>query len=89
MPINFGHIAVPFYPMVNDVVVIRGENDEIWVAKILRVNNEEKTVKVWYYKEQGHELFVPEVSSRDALDIVHWDSILHLAPEEWISRASS
>ena len=61
MPINLGHIAVPFYPMVNDIVVIRGENNEILVAKILRVNNEEKTVMVWYYKEQGHELFVPEV----------------------------
>ncbi|CAB4026573.1 Hypothetical predicted protein [Paramuricea clavata] len=88
LPINFADITVPFYPMVNDIVVIRGENDEIWVAKILKVYTEEKTVKVWYYREQGHELFVPEVSSRDALDIVNWDSIVHLAPEEWIDGGS-
>jgi hypothetical protein len=42
LPINFADITVPFYPMVNDIVVIRGENDEIWVAKILKVNTEEK-----------------------------------------------
>ena len=60
--------------MVNDIVVIRGENDEILVARILRVNTEEKTVKVWYFREQSHQLFVAEVSSREALDIVKWDS---------------
>ena len=84
MPISWADIVIPFYPMVNDIVVIRGENDEIWVARILRINTEEKTVKVWYYKEQSPEVFVPEVSSREALDIVNWDSIVHLAPEEWI-----
>ena len=88
MPMNWADIVIPFYPMVNDIVVIRGENDEIWVARILRVNTEEKTVKVWYFREQSHELFVPEVSSREALDIVKWDSIVHLAPEEWIHVGS-
>ena len=88
MPISWADIVVPFYPMVNDIVVIRGENDEIWVARILRVNTEEKTVKVWYYREQSHEVFVPEASSREALDIVNWDSIVYLAPEEWIDVGS-
>lgn len=88
LPINWQDITVPFYPMVNDIVVIRGGNDEIWVAKILKVNIKEKTVKVWYYREQGHKMFVPEVSSRVALDIVNWDSIVHLAPEEWLDVSS-
>ena len=88
MPINWADIVEPFYPMVNDIVVIRGENDEVWVARVLRVNTEEKTVKVWYYRERSHELFVPEVSSREALDIVSWDSIVHLAPEKWIAAGS-
>ena len=34
------------------------------------------------------KLFVPEVSSREALDIVSWDSIVHLAPEQWIAAGS-
>ena len=38
--------------------------------------------------EQSHELFIPEVSSREALDIVKWDSIAHLAPEGWIHVGS-
>ena len=88
MPISCVDTVIPFYPMVNDIVVIRGENDEIWVARILRINTEERTVKVWYYREEGHELFVPEVSLREALDIVNWDSIVHLAPEEWIAVRS-
>ncbi len=64
MPISWADIVVPFYPMVNDIVVIRGENDEIWVARILRVNTR-------YYREQSHEVFAPEASSREALDIVN------------------
>ena len=56
MPINWADIVVPFYPMVNDIVVIREENDEVWVARFLKVNTEEKTVKVWYYRERSHEI---------------------------------
>ena len=86
-PISAQDILVPFYPQVNDMISIKGDDPIPWLAKVLTIQERAKTVKVWYYVEDmerpGEKLYVPYRDARQAQDWVSWDSILGLAMGEW------
>lgn len=87
MPITFASITVPFFPERNDMILIRGDDPDPWVAKVLTIQERAKTVRVLYYMKDedrpGQELYIPYRNTRLAHDIISWDSILGLATGEW------
>lgn len=87
LPIAHHDIVVPFYPQVDDMISIKGDDPIPWLAKVLTIQERAKTVKVWYYEEDkekpGENLYVPYRDARQAQDFVPWDSILCLASGEW------
>lgn len=44
-------IIVPFYPKVDDMVLVRGDEPEPWFGKVMKVEENTKIVKLWYYKK--------------------------------------
>lgn len=87
MPITFVRITVTFFPKINDMILIRGEDPDPWVAKVLTIQERAKTVRVLYYMKDedrpGQELYIPYRNTRLARDIISWDSILGSADREW------
>ena len=45
MPITFASITVPFFPELNDMILIRGEDPDPWVAKVLTIQERAKLSK--------------------------------------------
>ena len=87
MPITFHDIHVPFLPQVHDMIMMKGDDPDPWLAKVLTIQERSKTAKVWYYMENvlrpGEQLYVPYRDVRQAQDVVPWDSILRAAIGEW------
>lgn len=87
LPISHLDILVPFFPQVNDMIFIKGDDPSPWLAKVLTIQERAKTVKVWYYVEDverpGENLYVPSRNTRQAQDFVSWDSVMCLASGEW------
>lgn len=91
MPITSNDILVPFFPEVQDMILIKGDNPDPWLAKVLAIQERAKTCKIWYYMEDterpGQQLYVPYRDLRQAQDTVSWDSILCLSYGEWRGAA--
>ena len=91
MPIIFHDIHVPFLRQVHDMIMIKGDDPDPWLAKVLTNQERSKTAKVWYYMENierpGEQLYVPYRDMRQAQDVVPWDSILCVAIDEWRGNA--
>lgn len=87
LPITWGDIQVPFLPQVGDMILIKGDDPDPWLAKVLTVQERSKTAKVWYYMKDverpGENLYVPYCGTRQAQDVVSWDSILCHSSGEW------
>ena len=68
------------------MVLIKGDDPEPWLAKVLAIQQRAKTSKIWYYMENterpGQQLYVPYLDIRQAQDIVSWDSILCISNGE-------
>lgn len=67
MPITFMNITVPFFPAKNDnMMLIRGDDPDPWVAKVLTIQEWAKTVRVLYYMKDedkpGQEFTFPIVT---------------------------
>ena len=80
-------VVVPFYPKKNDMVLILGENDVQWIAKIISVQQDDKTVGLHFLKEHprwpGGKKFIRESST---IHRVHWDSIMKELEGSWMAN---
>ena len=87
MPITSSDILVPVFPLVQDMILIKGDDPDPWLAKVLAIQERAKTCKIWYYMEDterpDQQLHVPYLDIRQAQDIVSWDSILCVSNGEW------
>ena len=79
--------VVPFYPKKNDMVLILGENDVQWIAKIISVQQDDKRVGLHFFKEHPRwrrgKKFIKESST---LHGVHWDSIIKELEGSWLAN---
>ena len=50
LPDEVWHIITPLYPTMSDMVLVRGEDPQPWLAKIVGIQERAKTVKVLYYE---------------------------------------
>ena len=71
MPITWGDIQVPFL----DMIFIKGDNPQPWLAKVLTIQERAKTAKVVYYVEDvqrpGGTLYVQCQERRQAKILSH------------------
>jgi len=83
--ICIGDIVVPVYPEVGDMLMIRGETDEIWFAHALSSDGRVKTYKVHFFVEDPrvHNKYIRESIGRMAVETIHWDSIIRIAHGQW------
>ena len=90
VPEELFDIIVPFYPELQDIILIRGDDPHPWLAKVVRIQDRAQTVRVLYYENDptrpGQDLFLPN-NTRLAYDYVPWNSIIGLALGEWQGNA--
>lgn len=52
-PLSPTDVAIPLHLETGDVIKVRGDNDEIWIAHILSVNASTQSCQVYFYVENG------------------------------------
>ena len=72
------------------MILIRGEDPEPWLAKVVGIQERAKTVRVLYYEKDcsrpGQDLYVA-MTSRLAYDYVPWNSVISIALGAWNGSA--
>ena len=53
-PLSPTDVAIPLYLETGDVIKVRGDNDEIWIAHIQSVNASTQSCQVHFYVENGN-----------------------------------
>ncbi|PFX25230.1 hypothetical protein AWC38_SpisGene10165 [Stylophora pistillata] len=85
LPSQKEFVVVPFYPKKHDMVLILGENDVQWIAKIITVQEGDKMVGLHFLKEHprwpGGKKFIKESST---IHSVHWDCIVKDLQGTWM-----
>ena len=84
-------IVVPVFIKEGDMVLIQGERaHDIWYGHVQSVHHLNKTVDVFFFIEHNRckGIYVRETPGRQALNTVHWDSVVGLANGEWMNDAS-
>ena len=78
-------IIVPFYPRKDDMVLIEGSDPEPWLAKVVSVDESQKSVHALYYElsSTGNDNCKFYKPSRHLRDTVSWNSIIRLADGNW------
>ena len=79
-------VIVPVYPEENDMILVKGDDDEIWQAQVKRVLFAEKLVKGYFFVKHHNwnenKLWVRE-SRSSQMDSINFSSILDIATGEW------
>ena len=83
-PISAGTVVVPYYPVRNDMIEVRGDDeDSLWKALVLAFNMRRRTVTVQFFVKHSGTIWIPENSP--AQD-VHLNSVLGIdLMGEWAS----
>ena len=54
---------MPFYPELQDMILIRGDDPHPWLAKVVSIQDRAQTVRVLYYEKDPtrprQDLFLP------------------------------
>ena len=72
-------VAIPLYLETGDVIKVRGDNDEIWIAHIQSVNASTQYCQVHFYVENGN-IYRRESSRSDS---IHWNTVLGFLKVMW------
>ena len=79
-------VIVPVYPQIRDMILVKGNNDDIWHAEVRRVQFAEKLVKGYFYIQHRNwnenKLWIRE-SRASQMDNINFTSILYIATGEW------
>ena len=76
----------PVYPEVKDMILVKGNNDEIWHADVKRVLFAEKLVKGYFYikhKDWNENMSWLSESCLNLMENINFTSILDIAAGEW------
>ena len=53
VPEELFDIVVPFYPELQDMILIRGDDPHPWLAKVVNIQGRAQTVRVLYYEKDA------------------------------------
>ena len=87
-PVTEGTVVVPYYPVVHDMVDVKGHDGQIWKACVLSFNLTRFTVNGRFFMEDGTQpgRWVPE---RSPAQVIHFKSILGISNGYWQVAYSS
>lgn len=80
------HVLVPVYPQIGDVVLVKGDDDELWRAEIRAVDHCLKLARGYFFMKHRNwnvnQLWIRESTAR-AMDTILCKSIVGLAEGQW------
>ena len=81
-PVIEGTVVVPYYPVVHDMVEIKGNDGQVWKACVLSFNLTRLTVNARFFVEDGTQpgKWVPE---RSPVQVIHFNSVLGISKGYW------
>ena len=82
-------VIVPVYPQIRDMILVKGNNDEVWHAEVRHVLLTEKLVKGYFYIKHpnwNENKFWIRESHSSQMDNINFTSILFIATGEWQGR---
>lgn len=82
-PVTPGTVVVPYYPCVNDMVYVRGDDeDTIWRARVLAFSNRRCSITGRFFKKRDDDnLWVPEGTRNQE---IMFGSILGIVTGDWV-----
>lgn len=81
-PVTEGTVVVPYYPVVHDMVEVKGNDGQVWKAYVQSFNLTRSSVNARFYVEDGTQpgKWVPE---RSPVQVIHFNSILGISKGYW------
>ena len=80
------HILVPVYPHIGDMVLVKGDDNELWRAEISAVDHRLKSARGYFFMKHRNwnekQLWIRESTAR-AMDTILYKSIVGLAEGQW------
>lgn len=88
LPLMLEDVIIPVYPEPNDMVNVRGNDDEVWFVHVLSVDPSTNTCRIHFYIEDSVTpgQYVRETLGRSAVETIHWNSIIGIASGQWVDR---
>ena len=85
LPLCANDIIVPIYPISGDMIRVRGDDDDVWLAHVLSVDDKSRTCQIHFFVEDADNpgRYKRESLGRKACEKLHWDSILKLDIGSW------
>ena len=87
VPLEQNDIIIPAYPLAGDMVLVQGDNDDLWHAHIISVNYRSRHCQVAFYVEDdscpGRYKKETVRCSRSVTESIHWDSIVRQSCGSW------
>lgn len=85
-PVRDDTVVVPYYPVIDDMVDVKGDNGEVWKARVLSFNLRRKIIQGRFFVQRHDELWFPEATRPQD---IHFNSILGIANGDWIDGSFS
>ena len=87
-PVTEGTVVVPYYPVVNDMIKIKGDDGQVWKARVLSFNLTRLTFNAKFFIEDVTQIgiWVPE---RSPVQVIHFNSVLGISKGHWQVEHSS
>ena len=79
-PIQCDTVVVPYYPVTDDMVNVKGDNGEVWKAHVLSFSLTRKVIQGRFFVHKHDDLWVPEATHPQD---IHFNSILGIASGNW------
>ena len=71
-PVTEGTVVVPYYPVVHDMVEVKGNDGQVWKAYVQSFNLTRSSVNARFFVEGGTQL-----------QVIHFNSILGISKGYW------
>ena len=83
-PVTIGSVVVPYYPVINDMVSVRGANfDDVWKARVIAFNLAQKNfLGKFFIEEDG--VWIPECGMQNQR--ISFRSILGVSSGIWLTE---
>ena len=87
IPLEPNDVIIPAYPLAGDMVLIQGDDEDLWHAHVVSVNYENRCCQVVFYVKDdtcpGQYAKETVRFLRRAQEVIHWDSIVRQACGIW------
>ena len=85
-PVRPGTVVVPYFPCINDIILVRGDNEEtVWRARVLSFRMRRQDVSGCFFRQRPDRLWEPEGTWNQQIMFV---SILGIVKGTWVVQFS-